>query len=169
MAGSSFKDVDHGYEHFVREYRKAAKGPHAAVGIQSDEEDHEEGTPMVMVAAVHEFGATVEDGFGQGITIEIPERSFIRSAFDENRRRLEVLTAKLVDQVNTGRLTVEKALALLGETHQKHIQRKITTLREPPLAPRTIAEKGSDNPLVDEGHLRRAIRYVVHASNGGGS
>ena len=36
----------------------------------------------------------------------------------------------------------------------------------PPNSPRTIAQKGSDSPLIDTGEMRKAITYVVREKGG---
>ena len=41
------------------------------------------------------------------------------------------------------------------------IKKEMVDLRNPPNHPFTIAMKGSDNPLIDHGHLLRSVEYVV--------
>ena len=41
------------------------------------------------------------------------------------------------------------------------LQQRIVDLKEPPNSPATIALKGSDNPLVDTGHMRQAVTWEV--------
>ena len=41
------------------------------------------------------------------------------------------------------------------------VQERITDLREPPNAPRTIEAKGSDNPLIDTGFMQRSVSWEV--------
>jgi hypothetical protein len=94
-------------------------------------------------------------------TIRIPERSFMRSTFDEQRPKLEKRMEKLFDMILHGKMVPTRALEAIGMDHGKQIQRKITTLRTPPNAPSTIRRKGSSNPLIDAGQMRAVIRHAV--------
>lgn len=119
------------------------------VGIQSDAGETD-GTPIAAYAAYNEFG-----------TSRIPSRSFMRSTFDEQRNKWGDIADRALSSILELRNTPERALSLLGEVAQSDIQRKITTLREPPNAMSTIAFKGSSNPLINTGAMRQAVRYVV--------
>ena len=94
-------------------------------------------------------------------SIKIPERSFMRSTFDEELPALNKRINALFDQVIKGRITPKRALDMLGMNHGKQIQMKITRLRTPPNAPSTIRRKKSSNPLIDSGQMRASIRHVV--------
>lgn len=129
---------------------KAAENAGVNVGVLSDTEQAEDGADMLLIAAANEFGTA--DG-------HIPARPFVRGAFDHKSRDLAKTQERLWNLVLRGRITVERALALLGEEHQGQIQDYMTALDTPPNAPRTIAQKGSSNPLIDEGRLRGAVRW----------
>lgn len=139
---------DMGWNRISAEIRKA-RGAGVKVGVLADSEPSEDGTDMLVIAAANEFG-----------TDDIPARPFIRGGFDQHSRDLSRLKARLWDQVLAGRLTVDRALGLLGETHQGQVQAYMTALDTPPNAPSTIARKrGSTNPLINFGDLRRSIRW----------
>lgn len=120
------------------------------IGIQHGSK-HKEGGDLVEIAAVNEFGS--EDG-------RIPERSFIRSTEREETRNIERLKQRLMQRVFEGRLDWRAAVATLGEYMEGRIKRKISTLRHPPNAPSTIAQKGSDKPLIDTGYMRSQVRHI---------
>lgn len=133
--------------------------PYVTVGVHQEDQERsdEDGTSaptMVMIASVHEFGSS--DG-------RVPERSYIRSAMDGNRQKIADLMARVEGKVADGNMSARNALGLVGEFCQAAIQRQITDLRDPPLSPATIEgrENGGDNPLIDTGQLRAAIRYDV--------
>lgn len=111
-----------------------------------------------LYASANEFGTT--DG-------HIPERSFIRSGVDQNEAEINEVADRLWDQIISGRQTKAQALAKMGETIQRHIQRRITTLRHPPNAPSTVKRKKSSNPLIDTGRMRASIRWVLAKSTDG--
>lgn len=116
------------------------------------------GSHYTMLARVHEFGVTIRKGGGE---IVIPERSFIRSAFDENETKWIKFATKRIIKVINGQMTARDLYELLGTRMVSDIQQKITDLDTPPLAQSTIDAKGSSNPLIDTGGLRMRVTYRV--------
>ncbi len=104
------------------------------------------------LGALHEFGAPAAG---------IPERSVIRATFDAKQSELAALQAQLAGQIIAGKTTVERALGIMGLRFQSWCQQRITSGSLAPNAPRTIARKGSDRPLVDTGQLVQAITFAV--------
>ena len=150
MSRNRVTEKDHGWKR-VKGEMKAAQNSGVKVGILSDEtETYDDGADMLLVAAANEFGTA--DG-------HIPARPFIRGSYDQNRSGLARTAQRLWDQVLAGRLTTKRALGLLGEQHQGQVQEYMTALDTPANAPRTVARKGSSNPLIDEGRLRNSIRW----------
>lgn len=121
------------------------------VGVHEDATG-EHGVHVADKAAANEFG-----------TWAIPERSFMRSTFDEQAEALGRLRARLVGGVIDGKITPAQAIGFLGEQHQKDIQAKILDGAgvPPPNHPKTIARKKSSRPLVDTGEMVQSIRWVV--------
>lgn len=129
------------------------------VGVLADTEKggmHEEGGELTLaeIAGVLEFGT--EDG-------RIPERSVVRSTFDEKREELAKLGEQLMGAVLDGKLDTAKALGLLGAKTAAEMKNKITEGSgvPPPNAPSTIEAKGSDRPWVDTSRLLNAFTWVV--------
>lgn len=111
---------------------------------------------LLELAAIHEFGSPAAN---------IPERSFIRSTFNNpaGQAELKDVYAKLAKAVVNGKMTAAKAVELLGMKMQAMVKNTIM-LGEgvpPPNAPATIEAKGSSRPLVDTGQLVGAITYEV--------
>lgn len=155
--------TDKGWDKAMKEIGKARAGSFVQVGIQSeDAQEDRGGITLAQMAAVHEFGT---DKAGPNKDITIPERSFIRSTMDEQRRDLNAMTDRLSVQVMLGQFNMRKMLELLGLFIGSKIQRKITVLRDPENAPSTIAQKGSSNPLIDTGRMRASIRHKVKVKN----
>lgn len=122
----------------------------------------EDMSQLVIVGAVHEFGATKA---GKSRNVVIPERSFMRSTFDENVEKLKTVKEKLYDKYLRHQISSLDALGLLGEFMTSKIQLKIKDLRTPPNAPSTIKAKTragniGDNPLINFGQLRQSIQHV---------
>ncbi|ABR46651.1 conserved hypothetical protein [Alkaliphilus metalliredigens QYMF] len=167
----------------------------------------EEDSELIMIAATHEFGATIkpknskylaiplpaagdtrpadhDDLFvprgtkilakpkGQGEkdfipmfvllkSVMIPERSYIRSTFDENKNKINEMGQDLLINVLEGKLTGEQLYNRLGLYLQTLIQRKIKETKSPANSALTVANKGTDNPLIQTGRLRNAVTYEV--------
>lgn len=128
----------------IREIRKHG----VKVGITGPETSPE-GEDLLTIGIANELG-----------TDTIPARPFVSGAFDEHRRELSRTKDRLWRQILMGRMSPDRALGLLGEMHSGQIKKYMTALDTPPNAPSTIAAKrGGDNPLIDQGHLRRAIQW----------
>ena len=108
------------------------------VGFFRDQR-YADGTDLVMVAAVNEFGS-VDAG--------VPERPFMRGA---NVGLVGVLRPLIRAEVRGGGGAVSHAGARrVGLVVKGRIQQSIRDTNEPPNAPSTIARKGSSVPLIDE-------------------
>lgn len=143
---SRVKDIDHGYKD-LRKTLKVMKGSYTKVGFQDDPRNVE-GESLVVVAAANEFG-----------TLDIPERSFMRSTFDEEKEQLAEIKKAEADAVMAGRKTVETSLAQIGAYWVGRIQAKIHSHPPPPNAPSTIEKKGSSGTLVDSGQMVQAVNH----------
>ncbi len=158
--GVNTKDIDRGRKAVLKEIAIVKRGePVVKIGLQGKEgaAKHPEGdgVTVAQVGTFNEFG-----------TRSIPERSFIRSTIDENRRSLLRLNKKLFSKISTGKMTAKEALEILGEKIQLLIKKKITDLRTPPNRPSTIARKKSSNPLIDTGHMRQSVTHKVDMTGG---
>ena len=107
------------------------------------------GVNIAQYAAQNEFG-----------TKDIPERSFIRSSFDENLPMIESFVVRQVGFVIDGTIDPIEMLKRIGLVMQSNITTKIRQIVTPPNSPRTIALKGSSKPLIDTGFMIAAIRYT---------
>jgi len=149
MSRRGVVDRDKGWNRIQREIKKARKAQ-VKVGVLGEGEGYYEGgdTTVLDVAVWNEFG-----------TGNTPARPFIRGAYDQRQRELQRTSARLWNQVVAGRIDTNRAIGLLGEKHKDQVQEYMTALDQPPNAPSTIAAKGSSNPLIDEGRLRRSINW----------
>lgn len=126
---------------------KDLKGPDSVkVGLPKDSNAYPDGTSVIMVGAVHEFGSPSRN---------IPQRSFLRSTVQSNRRNYKNLFKKLSKQIVDGKLDKKRALGVVGLKVQADVQEKITDIKQPKLKSR------EGNPLVDTGHLRQSITYQI--------
>lgn len=128
------------------------------IGVFSDSGDAKNGTNYALIAGVHEFGATIEHEKG---AIHIPERSFIRSTFDEKANEWAKFVQKRLPKVILGQMAPRQLVELLGEKITADIKLKIKAINDPPNAPSTIAKKKSSSPLIDTDGLRQRVTYKV--------
>lgn len=99
---------------------------------------------LVKIASIHEFG----------------NWPFMRSAFDQNRSKINKVQEVIYGRLVSGRVTVKKGLGLIGSAVTRLVQKRLTDIRTPPNAPETIKKKKSSNPLIDTGQLRQSITHV---------
>lgn len=158
MARPVVVDIDRGYAKIMQDLLKGDKYS-LLVGIQEGSKTpglvkrgrtQKAGLNIAQYAAQNEFG-----------TREIPERSFMRTAFDENLTVIEGFVSKQIGLVIDQTQTIEQGLKLTGQVITGFIQKKIRAITFPPNSPRTIAEKGSSKPLIDFGSMIAAVRYTI--------
>ena len=128
------------------------------IGVFAESGSSKDGVSYALIAGVHEFGVTIKQAKGD---IVIPERSFIRSTFDEKNEQWFNFVKKRMPAVLTGTMPVKRLMELLGEKIVSDIKKKIKDIDDPPNAASTIAQKGSSSPLIDTGGLRMRITYKV--------
>jgi len=150
------EDKDLGWKQLFTQFT-SSKETRVLVGLLRSAGEHKSGNggkpiSVAQLGAIHEFGAP-----GAGI----PERSFMRTAVDEGRSKLNKLVDKLAKMVVDGDANEEKALGILGETVKNMMKAKIRSGLKPPNSPATIRRKGSSKPLIDTGQLINSINWEV--------
>lgn len=143
----SVKDTDLGLKRFIAEMQ-SAKSVEVVVGILEDTMN--DGQSVAEYAAYNEFG-----------TDKIPERSFMRSSFDENIGNINRDMQHVIGQVQQGQITVRSALANVGMKHVDRVQKKIGSNIQPANSPVTIAKKKSSRTLIDTGVMLDMTNYLV--------
>jgi hypothetical protein len=153
------RDIDRGYRALmgtVRGFRTAA----IAVGIlEKDGEAPKDGVDelgevltLLQVAIWNEFGT--EDG-------HVPARSFIRAWFDGAEPQIREKLREQLRLVVARHQRREVAFERVGLWCVGQIQARIAAGIEPENRPSTVAQKGSDKPLINRGQLRSAIAYAL--------
>lgn len=137
---------------YFRELEKLAK-LEVRVGFQGDE-TYEDGTSLAEVAAYNELG-----------TSDTPARPFMKQSFEKHEKELQAACDR-VNKAIVGGASAEQALDGLGVTVKGIVQEEIVDGGFAPNAPSTIKKKGSERPLVDTGHMRQSVNYVVKKRGG---
>lgn len=155
---SKVKDTDLGLNRIIVTLKEELSDVVIKVGVQAKDKTVKRGKggsirntdqPLAAIAAIHEFGLG-----------GMPQRSFLRSAFDENKPMINKMGDHIVNSAIKG-ISTETALDQLGNVVQGMVQKKIVDGPFVPNSPATIKRKKSSRPLIDTGHLRQSIRYVI--------
>lgn len=117
-------------------------------------QENEEASPITVaqVAAIHEFGSA--DG-------TIPERSFMRSAMNENKDKIINESKRQINHVLEGTQTQKQALAVVAELIAQQIKNKILAGPFAALADSTVKKKGSSKPLVDTAQMLNSVEWEL--------
>lgn len=148
--------IDRGYQKIIRQTLELDRQD-IFVGIPASKDEPRDGSSMVMIAAVNEFGSM--DG-------RIPQRSYLRSTLEEKKDEIIRTLESAYKGVADLRLKASDARSLVGLKVSSLVRQKIVAIRTPPNAPATIRKKGSSNPLIDTGRLRQSIAFVVRRRTG---
>lgn len=130
---------------------------------------------IAMIAAVHEFGVEIKvtdkmrgwfgaNGFPLKKTttvIKIPERSFLRSGFDENINKIADKVEQMLPMVLENDVDPKVFMDAIGQEFAGLIQKKLRDLKSPANSGMTIERKGSSNPLIASGKLVGSIEHEV--------
>lgn len=145
-------DKDLGYQRILRDIKRFKHKPFVKVGYLKSAGIHKEAEGMTVaeVAIIHEFGS--QDG-------KTPERSHLRSTHDEKRSEWRRVTNRLGVKIILGKVSLDRALGIMGEMIKKDFKKKITSGDFTPNAPSTVARKGSDKPLIDTAQMLNSIQY----------
>lgn len=149
-------DIDMGLNRIIREMIKDIG---VEIGYWEGETVHEpSGEDLAKIAIIHEFGC------GEASVVE---RSFFRSAFDENVDRINRYTEKLINNIILGHLTMEQAIKKLARFGMDLVKSKIDDspnwavgLKKSTVARRKKMGGGlSNHPLKYTQFLRNNIKY----------
>lgn len=171
MAASSrvvIREIDRGWNRIKKLVdRESVRDSYVKVGYLDDggkgSEQRAPELTQAQIGAIMEFGT--EDK-------RVPARPHVRPAFDKMRDELASDAAKLLAQVLDGRMTIPRALGILGAKLATGIKKTVTTGPPipPPNAPSTLkhkqaltrpgAKKGV-RTLIDTGRLIVSIVWSV--------
>lgn len=150
-------------DEILREIRKL-KRKEIRVGVHGQGETsmianvHEYGTKITVTPKMRGWFASQGYPLKKSTTeITIPERSFIRSGFDENVDDVFDKAKELFESVLELNLNANLFMDMVGLEMVGKIQDKIQTLNNPANSQMTKDRKGSSNPLIDSGRLFGAI------------
>ena len=142
-------------------------GKNITVGVKGEQawlaSIHEYGckiriTPK-MRAWLHKNGLHVKDSTTE---ITIPERSFLRSGFDECHLRVVEKAENILPQLLDGNMSERQFYELIGILLRDGIKDYAVSLDTPAKHPFTLERNGGkSNPLVDTGDMINSIEFDV--------
>lgn len=94
-------------------------------------------------------------------SVDIPERSFVRSTFDEKNDEWMDFLERQIEKLCDLEIDAQTVFNRLGAKIAGDIQEKIRDIRTPKNSPITVQNKGSDNPLIDTGGLRNHVTWKL--------
>ena len=161
----TIRDTGRGNAISLSEGFSALDGAEVKYGWLESSADYPDGTDIIKVAATHHFGATIENAFGRGITVEVPSRPVLTESFERNAEQLVVLSEaindELIDNLQNDLTAPLTVIAQFGVTNlDRDFERAQGDLE--PLSENTIRRKGHDLRLIQSGHLRSQIRFEVN-------
>ena len=145
---SALVKYDSGWKGVLKEVLDRG-GVFVTVGIQDYGDRKEEDAELsnAEIARLNEFG------------IGVPERSFLRSTFDDNIEYFRKQAASFTAGAVLGKWTPENAMALLGQRVVTKVKRKIRSNIPPGNAESTKARKKSSRTLIDTSQMLNAVDY----------
>ena len=106
-----------------------------------------DGTPVAMVAFWNEYGTKTS-----------PVRAFFRTTVSDQKKNWVLSVQNLMKMHDDPK----KVMGLIGEHMRGQIVQSINTWTDPPNAPYTVARKGFNKPLVDQGIMMQSISFEVN-------
>lgn len=120
-------------------------GKEVAVGFPAGKaQAYPDGTQVATVASAHVYG------------LGVPKRDFMAMSQDEITYKTAPIIREALKANNK-----QPFYDAAGLSAQAAIQHSIVALNNPPNSPATIEAKGSDNPLIDTGHMLESVTYIV--------
>jgi hypothetical protein len=118
-------------------------------------DDYEDGPAVAEVAAWNELG-----------TPGTPPRPFMRQSIDNNTGRIKTMCSLQLQELVNGVKTADEIMRAIGALQVGLIQHEIRSGGFAANAPATIKRKKSDKPLIDTGHMRQSVHYVIKQKGG---
>lgn len=112
------------------------------------------GKKVITRGIVNEFGT---ENAGKNKNVTIPERSFVRSTYNKNYKKVAKDFTKIAKNISRGNYNVNAKLKEIGLKQELEIKKTINSLKIPSNALSTIKNKGFDNPLIETGEMRDKV------------
>jgi len=125
------------------------------IGFQHGENVNDDDADLVDIAAWNELG-----------TVNMPSRPFMRQSVDNNKSSIISMCKAQLKAVAHGKSTAQETFQKIGVMQKGLVQKTIRDGEFEENAPGTIRQKGSDTPLIDTGHMRQSVDFVIKPRKG---
>lgn len=134
---------------------KMSRDLYARVGVLGGSPQRADEMGNAEIGLIHEFGSAAAG---------IPPRSFLRMPLEHEQKKLTDFAGSTVARNKFDKQDFKGFLQLLGIVGVEIVQKAFETRgfgQWAPNAPYTVERKGSNQPLIDTGQLRRSIMNDV--------
>lgn len=111
-----------------------------------------------MRAYLHTIGVHMKKS---ATKIVIPERSFLRAGYDQNREAITKKASRLLGDVMGGTMSEEQFFEIFGTEFREAIKDYAIELSDPPKQEWPTRDPAKSNPLVMTGDMIGGIEYEV--------
>ena len=111
-----------------------------------------------MRAYLHSIGVHLKQSTTK---IVIPERSFLRAGYDQNRETLTRKASLLIGDVLGGTMSMDEFFEIFGTQFREAIKEYAIELSDPPKQDWPTRDPAKSNPLVMSGDMIGGIEYEV--------
>lgn len=94
-------------------------------------------------------------------TSRSPSRPFMRQSVDKNADKINKFMKSQLQRIENGQATAGDVMKAIGAFQKGLVQEEIRDGDFEPNAPSTISRKGSSKPLIDTGHMRQSLNFVI--------
>ena len=142
-------------DRFMKELRELT-GLEVFVGFQRGEKHSDAEADTIDIAAWNELGTS--NG--------IPSRPFLRQAFDNNAADIDATLSAAAKMIQSG-ASAQQAASVVGAKMKALVQKEIVDGGFRSNADSTKKRKKSDVPLIDTGHMRQSVSFVIRKKGSG--
>ena len=146
---------------------KVLDGTKVQVGVLTGEHQwlaaiHEYGCKIPVTPAMRAYLHSIGVHLRKSTTeIVIPERSFLRAGYDQNKDDVIRQAEKVLPDVLIGTMSEDEYFELVGTTLRDAIKEYAVDLSSPPKKPWPTRDPGKNNPLIESGDMVNGIEYEV--------
>lgn len=115
-----------------------------------DHSGNETDVDMCDIAMFNELGTSTS-----------PSRPFMRQSVDRNAEKINRFLKAQMQRMKNGQATAEDVMKAIGTFMKGLVQAEIRDGEFEPNAPSTVSKKGSSKPLIDTGHMRQSVNFVI--------
>jgi len=167
-------EKDLGWNEIVKEHKKI-KGIKIKVGLFGSGDAsqnvaargavHEWGIEIPVTDKMRAFLRTIDIHLKASTTkITIPQRAFMRGAFDGNMRNLERFIQTQYTLFVMDKISMKIFLNRIGVEHTAQIKDSITKGSWTPNHPKTVQNKGSSKPLINKGVMVNSVKHKIEGT-----